>query len=88
VKPNINSVEVHSQLSNNGHPVDGALVHCGLSHLASSSNLYLLQVSENLRKFGTSILARAFINVVYCEYDGTENSANRHVVPNFASTRG
>jgi hypothetical protein len=26
VKPNINSVEVHPQLSNNGHPVDGALV--------------------------------------------------------------
>jgi hypothetical protein len=33
VKPNINSVEVHPQLSDNGHPVDGvlvgALVHCG-----------------------------------------------------------
>jgi hypothetical protein len=26
VKSNINSVEVHSQLSNNGHPVGGALV--------------------------------------------------------------
>jgi len=26
VKPNINSVDVHPQLSNNGHPVDGALV--------------------------------------------------------------
>jgi hypothetical protein len=26
VKPNLNSVEVHPQLSNNGHPVDGALV--------------------------------------------------------------
>jgi hypothetical protein len=26
VKPNINSGEVHPQLSNNGHPVDGALV--------------------------------------------------------------
>jgi len=23
VKPNINSVEVHPQLTNNGHPVDG-----------------------------------------------------------------
>jgi len=34
MKPNINSVEVHSQLSNNRRPVDGALagvrVHCGL----------------------------------------------------------
>jgi hypothetical protein len=26
VKPNINSVEVHPQLRNNKHPVDGALV--------------------------------------------------------------
>jgi hypothetical protein len=26
VKPNITSVEVHPQLSNNRHPVDGALV--------------------------------------------------------------
>ncbi len=29
VKPNINSVEVHAQLSNNRHPVDGALVGGG-----------------------------------------------------------
>jgi hypothetical protein len=29
MKPNINSVEVHPQLSNNGHPVDGALVCAG-----------------------------------------------------------
>jgi hypothetical protein len=32
VKPNINSNEVHPQLSNNGHPMDGALLgagHCG-----------------------------------------------------------
>jgi hypothetical protein len=30
VKPNINSVEVHPQLSNNKHhPVDGALVAAG-----------------------------------------------------------
>jgi hypothetical protein len=26
VKPNINSVEVHPQLSNNGYPVDGAVL--------------------------------------------------------------
>jgi hypothetical protein len=31
VKPNINSVEVHPQESNNGHPVDGALVGIGTS---------------------------------------------------------
>jgi hypothetical protein len=29
VKPYINSVEVHPQLSHNGHPVDGALVGAG-----------------------------------------------------------
>jgi hypothetical protein len=29
VKPNINSVEVHPQLSYNRHPVDGALVDAG-----------------------------------------------------------
>jgi hypothetical protein len=29
VKPNINSVEVHPELSNNGHPVDAALVLVG-----------------------------------------------------------
>jgi hypothetical protein len=29
VKPNINSVEVHPQLSNNRHPVDDALVGAG-----------------------------------------------------------
>jgi hypothetical protein len=37
MKPNINSVEVHSQLSNNRHPVDGVLagvlVHSGLISL-------------------------------------------------------
>jgi hypothetical protein len=29
VKPNINSVEVHPQLSNNKHPVDDVLVGAG-----------------------------------------------------------
>jgi len=29
MKSNINSVEVHPKLSNNGHPVDGALVGAG-----------------------------------------------------------
>jgi hypothetical protein len=29
VNPNINSVEVHPQLSNKGHPVDGVLVGAG-----------------------------------------------------------
>jgi len=38
VKPNINSVEVHPQLSNNGHPVDGVLV--GASSLWPSRAAY------------------------------------------------
>jgi hypothetical protein len=29
VKPNIKSVQVHPQLSNDGYPVDGALVGAG-----------------------------------------------------------
>jgi hypothetical protein len=29
MKPNINSVEFHPQLSNNEHPVDGMLVGAG-----------------------------------------------------------
>jgi hypothetical protein len=29
VKPNLNSGEVHPELSNTGHPVDGALVGAG-----------------------------------------------------------
>jgi hypothetical protein len=37
MRPNINSVEVHPQLSNNGDPVDGALVGAGLHWLACCS---------------------------------------------------
>ncbi len=29
MEPNINPVEVHPQLSHNGHPVDGAVVGAG-----------------------------------------------------------
>jgi hypothetical protein len=29
MKPNVNSVEVHPQLSNNRHPVDGVLMGAG-----------------------------------------------------------
>jgi hypothetical protein len=37
VKPNINSVEVHPQLSNKGHLVNGALVRGVLVHRRLSS---------------------------------------------------
>jgi hypothetical protein len=33
MKSNINSVEVHPQLSNNPHPVDGVLVGAKFTHL-------------------------------------------------------
>jgi len=42
VKPNINSVEVHPQLSDNGHPVDAALVGAGslwLTHIRSVTGI-------------------------------------------------
>ncbi len=40
VKPNISSAEVHPQLSNNGHPVDGALVGAGSLWLVAASCLW------------------------------------------------
>ncbi len=44
VKPNINLVEVHPQLSNNMHPVDGALVHVG--------SLWFCQINFELKMAG------------------------------------
>jgi hypothetical protein len=44
MKPNMNSVEVHPQLSNNGHPLDGALV--GASSLWPDQGTSNFQVTE------------------------------------------
>jgi hypothetical protein len=44
VKPNINSVEVHPRLSNNGHLVDGALVDAGSLWPASARFMACLQL--------------------------------------------
>ncbi len=41
MKPNINSVEVHPQLSNNGCPLDSALVNCGQSLFTNYPKLKL-----------------------------------------------
>ncbi len=49
VKPNINSVEVHAQLSNNRHPVDGALVGAGL--LSPSRVITKVYASKIVCKF-------------------------------------
>jgi hypothetical protein len=41
-KPKINSVEVHSQLTSNGHPVDGALVGAGSLWPKTAGSLILI----------------------------------------------
>ncbi len=46
LKPNINSVEVHPQQSNNGHPVDGALV--GAGSLWPNNNIMMTTRYANL----------------------------------------
>jgi hypothetical protein len=47
VKPEINSVELHPQLSNKGYPVDDTLVDVG-----SLNNLGNFWLAENSRKIG------------------------------------
>jgi hypothetical protein len=46
VKPNINSVEAHPQMSNKKHPMDGALV--GDGPLWANTLMNSLQVNYNL----------------------------------------
>jgi hypothetical protein len=41
MKPNINSVKVHPQLSNNGHPMDGSLVTLELIPIYFSESEFL-----------------------------------------------
>ncbi len=62
VKPNINSVEVHPQLSNNEHPVDGELVGAGsLWPLRSfDSNYIILRNVQILKKI-------LFSRAIFCE---------------------
>jgi hypothetical protein len=53
VKPNINSVEIHPQLSNNGHPVDDALVGAGSLWPSLTTNgkpVMNLAISEKPKK--------------------------------------
>jgi hypothetical protein len=44
VKPDVKSVEVHSQLSHNGHPVDGVLMGASLLSVFTS-NLFGSDIS-------------------------------------------
>jgi hypothetical protein len=48
MKPDINSVELHPQLSINGHPVDGALV--GAGSLWAPSNVHSQTVLTSVKK--------------------------------------
>jgi hypothetical protein len=48
MKPNMNSVELHPQLSNNEHPVDGALV--GACSLWSPSSVHSQTVLTSVKK--------------------------------------
>jgi len=48
MKPNINSVELHPQLSNNEHPVDGALV--GACSLWPPSRVHSQTVLTSVQK--------------------------------------
>jgi hypothetical protein len=50
VKPNINSVEVHPELSNNRHPVDGGLVGAGALCGPSTQGFLLCEESSSFRK--------------------------------------
>jgi hypothetical protein len=56
MKPNINSGEVHPQLTNNRHPVDGVLVHCGEPDSQAFYNWYsigdnAIMMSKNASPF-------------------------------------
>jgi hypothetical protein len=44
VKPNINSFEVHPQLSTTGHPVDGVLVGAGEPGVISFNSMTNFQI--------------------------------------------
>ncbi len=58
MKPDVNSVEVHLQPSHNGHPVDGVLVHFGLSVLypLGISLGYLFRKLQNAVHSGDSYI--------------------------------
>jgi hypothetical protein len=49
MKSNINSVELHPQLSNNGHPVGGALV--GAGSLWPPSNVHSQTVLTSVKNY-------------------------------------
>jgi hypothetical protein len=64
-KLNINSVEVHPQLSNNGHPMDGVLVHCGPTYPPKETQ----QLETNLEmpfKFRSVFMVKWKITLEIC----------------------
>jgi len=49
VKPNINSVKVHPKLSNNKHPVDGALVGAGSLRPDGAQSIFYVGIGDWLK---------------------------------------
>ncbi len=55
VRPNVNSVEVHPQLSDNGHPVDGALVGAASQWPVSLGSFHGHMLRGNIQVFSRVI---------------------------------
>jgi hypothetical protein len=66
VKSNINSIEVHPQLSNNGHLVVGVLVHYG-QHLAPQlvQFLNIWQDAISPIKLYPTLVLLVFLHIVF-----------------------
>jgi len=62
VKPNINSVEVHPQLSNNGHPVDGAMV--GAGSVWSAVQTSILTIIESVDRLARYLRGKEWLRLL------------------------
>jgi hypothetical protein len=67
MKPNINSIEFHSQLNNNAHPMDGTLV--GASSLWPYVGISVICLClVILWGWGESTLAIGNLEKIFCSY--------------------
>jgi hypothetical protein len=62
VKPNINSVEVHPQLSNKGHAVDGALVGAGSLWPGELAPKTATVITRGVLHCGLAIYIKKYLN--------------------------
>jgi hypothetical protein len=69
VKLNITSVEVHPQLSNNGHPVDDVLVGAGslLPKHKYLNPVFKIQYLQTSWKFNMKVPVRTFFALILFE---------------------